>query len=198
MEAVPTPPLNCPRPMTAPVPAPTLPRPTSCPSWSGGGVRGGRVAHVRVRPGREVPAAAQVEDGGGRRQSGTTPPVTAKPLPFSSHQRWAPWAAARPKALPPVRTTASTAGHQGGGIERVGLMRAGAAAADVHRAHGLRRGQDHRHPAQPALAGLCRLPHTDSRHVRNGSSWHHSAPRRREQTPAPRSQTTLCEYCNQQ
>ena len=64
---------------------------------------------------------------------GTRAAPVSCPRPRSSHQRMTPAAASRPKALPPVSSSAVTSLHRGQRRQQVGLAGRGPAAAHLHR-----------------------------------------------------------------
>ena len=197
-DAVPVPPLNAPRPSAAPAPAPALPRAT--PSCSPRSPRSLRrlISHRRVRPRAEIPAAAQVKNGGGR------------------HDRY--HAAGHRKAAARLLTPSLDAGRRGqsvgaatgqhDGVHRgdqrrrvkgIRLMRARAAAADVDGADAPRWRQHDGDPAQPAVVRPLHLAHPDARDIGDGAglpshgldrprpvpSWHHCAPKHSETLEDP-------------
>ena len=112
---------------------------------------GGAGAAAELAIGRQlapglVAAVVQVEQDR-RRHDRDAGIGRAKPLPCAASQAMAPPAASRPKAEPPLSTTACTALDQPGRAERVGLARARRAAAHVDRADRGRLRPDHGDPA---------------------------------------------------
>ena len=96
---MPTPPLST--PTRAPTPAPTVPMATSVPAVSAAARPNSAFGrHFQPPTGRsKITAEGTI---------GTTPSSIATPRPCSSSHSITPSAAARPKALPPLSTTAST------------------------------------------------------------------------------------------
>ena len=161
--AVPIPPLR--PPTRAPVPAPTTPcatGPSAAASTAAAPVAAvGRSAGSLAGPPR--PRSNSTAAG----TIGTTAPGTGKPTPAAASRAITPSAAARPKALPPLRTTACTRWTVLRGIEQVGLPGARRGAADVHPGdRALGRGEDDGGARQ--RAGHARVPDPQAGDVGQG------------------------------
>ncbi len=96
--------------------------------------------------------------------TGGAPGAIEKPRPRARSTDCTPDAASSPKAEPPDSTTASTPPGQRQRIERFGVVRAGGAAAHIHRRRARRLCQDD----GDARAHLCvfRLADGKPRHIR--------------------------------